>query len=339
MQMPSSQAQPATVYRDAMPPARAPRRQRQSSVTAPASPSGNEFDVGQLLFFFAVAETLSFTKAAQRLGIDQSWLSHKIRQFEASLGLNLFIRNTRNVELTRAGLALLDPARRLAEVADQARAATDMLQMAMIGIVRVGALPFSFPDRHRTALLDRFMTEYPDVQMLVTNGPTPLLLDQLLAGRIDLAFVSAPFDMTGIDALLLRENSYCLLMPKDHALAAVPTVTAESLRGVRVVVPSEHFSPATYATYYRPLVDAGIIPVPVPEFQCSVTYGSQWGLPVVCTRYAAERLRTAGLVIRPLDFVPPCKKYLIRLANHRTPSQTLLWEMAEAAADPQVARA
>lgn len=299
-----------------------------------ASPKGGagldgHFDVSMLLFFYAVAETLSFTRAAQRLGIDQSWLSHKIRQFESSLGLNLFIRNTRNVELTKAGRALFDPARRLADVAEQARGATRMLQMSMTGTVRIGALPFSFPDRHRTTLLDRFMSQHPEIQVVLANGPTPTLIEHVLAGRVDLAFVSAPFDMTGLDALLLRETSYCLLMPKAHALAQQPTVSPDALQRVRVVVPSEHFSPASYAAYYRPLVEAGIVPVPVPEFQCAITYAIEWGLPVVCTRYAAERNCDETLALRPLDFVPACKKYLIRLADHRTPSQMVLWEMAE----------
>ncbi|MFD2500039.1 LysR family transcriptional regulator [Rhizorhabdus histidinilytica] len=85
-------------------------------------------DVEFLLFFNAVSENLSFTKAAKALSIDQSWLSHKIRQFEALLGFNLFIRNTRHVELTAAGRALLDPVRRLANVVDQARDAANALR-------------------------------------------------------------------------------------------------------------------------------------------------------------------------------------------------------------------
>ena len=108
------------------------------------APRSETIDVDLMLFFHAVAEALSFTRAAKKLGIDQSWLSHKIRQFEDSIGSKLFVRNTRNVELTGAGRALLDPARRLAEVAEQARAATRMLHLAVGGVLRVGALPFSF---------------------------------------------------------------------------------------------------------------------------------------------------------------------------------------------------
>jgi DNA-binding transcriptional LysR family regulator len=307
---------------------------RQSDAVAPsgakvAALSGN-VEVELILLFSVVAETLSFTKAAQRLGIDQSWLSHKVRQLESSLGLKLFVRTTRNVELTAAGRALLDPAQRLAEVAAQARATAELLRTSMAGAVRVGALPFSFPDTQRMALLDRFMRAHPDVQIVVANGPTPTLMEHLRAGRIDLAFVSAPFNERGLDMLLLRENRYCVLMPEDHPLATNPVLTADMLQGVRIIVPSQHFSPAAYDVYYRPVIEAGIVPVAVPEFEGPVNYATEWRLPVVCTQYAAERRKRPGFVTRQLDFVPACKKYLVRLADHRTPLQRLLWDSVEA---------
>ena len=292
---------------------------------------GREIEVELLLFFHAVAETLSFTKAAKALSIDQSWLSHKIRQFEASLGLNLFIRNTRHVELTPTGRALLDPVRRLANVVGQARAAADALRSSMSSVLRVGALPFSFPDPQRTRLIDSFMATHDEIRLDITSGPTPALLDHLYAGRIDLAFVSAPFSEAGLDVLLLRENRFCMMLPQSHPLAALPTITAADLRDVRVIMPAQQFSPATFAIYYQPLIEAGAIAVPIPEFQSAPSYARDWELPVICTKFAADRYDTQGFVIRPLDFVPPCRKYLVRLSNHRTPPQNLMWDLALAA--------
>jgi DNA-binding transcriptional LysR family regulator len=286
-------------------------------------------EVELILLFSAVAETLSFTKAAQRLEIDQSWLSHKIRQLEAWLGMKLFVRNTRNVELTGAGKALLEPARRLTEVAHQARNVAGLLRTSMTGALRVGALPFSFPDSQRTAMLDRFMGEHPDIEMMVLSGPTPALLDHLRAGRIDLAFVSAPFDDRDLDKMLLRENHYCVYMPEAHSLASLPVIQRQDLAGIKVIVPSAHFSPMAYEIYYRPVLDAGIVPVSVPEFQGPVNYATEWGLPVVCTEYAADRCAQDGFVKRRLDFVSTCEKYLIRLSAHRTAPQDHLWSIAQ----------
>lgn len=330
MSIAASQAVPTFAHpaRVTPPPKSTPARRRKSTND---NNTKSEVDIELLIFFHAVAETLSFTKAAQKLNIDQSWLSHKIRQLENTLKVSLFIRNTRHVELTRAGLSLLEPARSLAEFAARARTSAEILADSMEATLTVGALPFSFPDPGRTALLDKFMIANPGTQVVVTNGSTPELLDQLRAGKIDLAFVSAPFDETGLDAILLRENSFCLLLPEEHALARLDDITEEALAGVSVVVPAPHFSPATFDAYYLPLVQAGIKPLMVPEFQNAVAYARDWMLPVACTQFAANRDRRPGLVIRPLPFIPPCRKYLVRLASHKTPSQTTFWDMVTAA--------
>jgi DNA-binding transcriptional LysR family regulator len=294
------------------------------------SNGGRAIDVELLLFFHAVAETLSFTKAAKLLSIDQSWLSHKIREFEASLGLNLFIRSTRHVELTPAGRALLDPVRRLANVVGQARLTAEALCASMSGVLRVGSLPFSFPDPQRTRLIDTFIEGHPEIRLDITNGPSPVLLEHLRAGSIDLAFVSAPFETTGLDLLLLRENRFCIMLPQSHPLSERPVITAADLNGVKMIVPAQQYSPATFAAYYQPLIEAGAVPVQIPEFQSAPYYASDWELPVVCTQFAAERYDMDRFISRPLDFIPLCRKYLIRLSNHRTPPQRLMWDLVSA---------
>ena len=293
-----------------------------------ASDAKQQIDVEFLLFFHAVSESLSFTKAAKALSIDQSWLSHKIRQFEAMLGFNLFIRNTRHVELTAAGRALLDPVRRLANVVDQARDAAEALRSLISGVLRVGALPFSFPDPQRTRLIDAFIAANEGIKLNITSGPTPALLAHLRAGRIDLAFVSAPFDEAGLDRLLLRENRFSMLVPRAHPLASASVIGSDDVKGVRVIMPAQQFSPATFELYYEPLVKAGAVPVTIPEFQSAPTYARSWELPVVCTQFAAERYDAQDFVIRPINFIPPCRKYLVRLTDHRTPAQILMWDMA-----------
>jgi DNA-binding transcriptional LysR family regulator len=322
---------PANDYEDADPSPLALQFAALDSKAAPiVANGGREIEVELLLFFHAVAETLSFTKAAKALSIDQSWLSHKIRQFEASLGITLFIRNTRHVELTPMGRALLDPVRRLANVVGQARSAAEALCESMSGVLRVGSLPFSFPDPQRTRLIDSFISSYSEIRLDVTSGPTPVLLDHLRAGRVDLAFVSAPFDEIGLDRLLLRENRFCMLLPEHHELAKLPSISAADLLNVKVVLPAQQYSPATFAIYYQPLIEAGAIAVPIPEFQSASSYARDWDLPVVCTQFAAERYDAPGLIIRPLSFISPCHKYLVRLSNHRTPPQKLMWDRAVA---------
>lgn len=299
----------------------------------------SQISVEYLLFFRAVANNLSFTKAARELSIDQSWLSHKIRQFEEMLGLSLFIRNTRHVELTAAGRILLEPVHRLSTVVEEARAVTKALCESMSGVLRVGCLPFSFPDPQRTRIMDDFVEIHKDIQLNVVSGPTPFLLEQLRIGVIDLAFVSAPFDEADLDMLLLRQNQFCMLLPKNHPLASKQSISEEDVNNVRVVVPAQHYSPGAYELYYKPMANARALVESIPEFQNAATYALDRNLPVVCTRFAAERYDRAEFVQRPIDFLPPCRKYLVRLANRHTPPQTLMWQLAEATLGPQQAAA
>ena len=302
---------------------------RSKPAVSDSGKSASAFSVEYLLFFRAVADNLSFTKAARELNIDQSWLSHKIRQFEEMLGITLFIRNTRHVELTAAGRVLLEPVQRLSTLVEETRAVTDALCESKEGVLRVGCLPFSFPDPLRTRLMDEFIERHENIRLQVTSGPTPMLLEQLRLAKIDLAFVSAPFDETDLDLLLLRENEFCFLIPKDHILASKQMIEEQDVAGMKLVIPSPNYHPAAFDLYYRPLANAGAIVEPIPEFQSAATYAQDRLQPVVCTRNAAERYNNQNFVRRPVSFLPPCRKYLARLKERQTPSQILLWEMAE----------
>jgi len=299
------------------------------SADASVKAAPHQFSVEYLLFFRAVADNLSFTKAARELNIDQSWLSHKIRQFEEVLGITLFIRNTRHVELTPAGRVLLEPVHRLSTVVEEARAVTEALYESMKGMLRVGCLPFSFPDPQRTRLMDEFIARHSNIRLQVTSGPTPMLLEQLRLGKLDLAFVSAPIDEKDLDLLLLRENEFCFLIPKVHILAGKQVIEEKDMEGLQVIVPSPHYHPAAFDLYYRPLSDAGASVESIPEFQNAASYAQDRLMPVVCTRYAAERYNNEQFVQVQTNFLPPCRKYLARMASRQTPSQLLMWDLAE----------
>jgi DNA-binding transcriptional LysR family regulator len=295
----------------------------------PGLPAEDDIGVDLLLYFLAVAEDLSFTKAARRLKIDQSWLSHKIRQFEIHLGFSLFVRSTRNVDLTTNGRVMIAPARKLSEALGAAQEAARLLQASLTARLRIGAIPFSFQDRQRVSLIDRFAKANPETHVAIVNGPSPALIDKLRSGCLDAAFVSAPFDDNGLEMLLLRISGYSVLLPREHPLASLPAIRAEDLAGVRFATPSEQFNPQSYAAYYRPLIEAGAIPVPVPEFQAATAYAFRWRLPVLSSAAIDEAAQAAGFVVRPLRDHPQCRKYLARLAGHRTPSLNRLWKMAE----------
>ena len=95
-----------------------------------------------------------------------------------------------------------------------------------------------------------------------------------------------------------------------------------------MIVPAPHYHPAAFDLYYKPLSDAGASIESIPEFQNAAAYAQDRMLPVVCTRFAAERYNNDRFVQRPVSFLPPCRKYLARLSGRQTPSQLLMWELA-----------
>ncbi|MGH3669931.1 MAG: LysR family transcriptional regulator [Pseudonocardiaceae bacterium] len=100
-------------------------------------------DLRQLRVFVAVAEELSFTRAAQRLYLGQQAVSKAVRQLERELGVELLVRTTHEVGLTEAGATLLESGREVLAVADAAFERTREVGHGLSGTVRVGATPRS----------------------------------------------------------------------------------------------------------------------------------------------------------------------------------------------------
>src|SRR4051794_6309195 len=141
-------------------------------------------ELRQLRYFVAVAEERSFTRAAERLWIAQPGLSTQIRRLEGELGIQLFERHTRGVNLTQDGALFLERARAAIVAADAASATGRDLATGGIGTVRLGVAGGArwglFPD-----LLRRFSRERPGVELTVLEGYGGTLWRDLRDGRLD----------------------------------------------------------------------------------------------------------------------------------------------------------
>src|ERR1700730_15302799 len=145
----------------------------------------------QLKYFVAVAEECHFTRAAKRLHIAQSGLSASISSLEHELGAPLFLRSTRQVELTPAGRVLLVEARRALSATDAAKDAVAAVQGLLRGSLAIGSLQ-CLHVVHLPAVLARFLTAHPRLEIRLRHGGSGELTEQVRAGRLDLAFVSRP---------------------------------------------------------------------------------------------------------------------------------------------------
>jgi DNA-binding transcriptional LysR family regulator len=145
-------------------------------------------DMHALRVFTAVAENLSFTRAAEVLFMTQSGVSHQIARLESSIGAQLFTREARSVALTRAGHVLLDHARRLFVAMENAVAAARQASDPDSGTLRIGAsitaCQYIVPEALR-----EFRESFPTYSLRITPGDGPMVTQAVLDGTIDLGIV------------------------------------------------------------------------------------------------------------------------------------------------------
>jgi DNA-binding transcriptional LysR family regulator len=194
-------------------------------------------DSRQLEYFVAVAEELSFTRAAQRLFTVQSSVSAAIRSLETDVKTTLFDRSTRRVTLTPAGRALLPEAKAALEAIDRARSVVEEASDGLRGSVRIGTLT-SLGLVDLPELLSAFHERYPLVDLQVTTSPTGSagLSDDIRNGRLDVALVGLPAtDLNGLETRELAKVPFVALVPATHPLAGRAGIKLAELAGERFV--------------------------------------------------------------------------------------------------------
>ncbi|MFF4261111.1 LysR family transcriptional regulator [Streptomyces virginiae] len=197
-------------------------------------------ELQQMRYVLAVAETNSFTRAAERCLVVQSALSHQIARLERELGARLFERTSRRVRLTPAGEAFLPAARQCLEAA--ARAAAEVA--AAVGEVRgrlaVGLIPTVAAVDIPEALRD-FRGRYPHVRVSLRVGASEDLVEQVREGVLDVAFLGLPTTAhpQGVGVRELARDRLVAVVAPDHPLAGEATVDLRGLsREVFVDLPA-----------------------------------------------------------------------------------------------------
>jgi len=185
-------------------------------------------DLQQLEQFVAVAEERNFTRAARRCHIAQSALSTSIRALERNLGAPLFIRTTRRVELSGTGHALLPEAQRVLAAAASARDAVDRSVGRVRGSISIGLVWGSV-----SPLLASYREAFPDVEITLRQGLSVALVDDVVRGVLDLAFVGLPPAgwPPGIRVISTRSEPVGIACALGHSLARRTKVGIAQLAG------------------------------------------------------------------------------------------------------------
>ena len=210
-----------------------------------------------IIDFATVADEGSFTRAAQRLRVAQPWLSARVQKLEDLVGFRLFERTTRKVALTARGAEFLDAARRVAAASEEADRLLRQLKRKDIGVLRVGAAPYTKVIRQRRQLIDGFTLAHPDVSVELETGWSLALLARLDAGEIDLSFMMGEVDPDRYESIVLRRYGVALTLSRDHPLAAEPLLLPEIVTGKPVQVFTRSLNPSLWKALYSPLIQAG----------------------------------------------------------------------------------
>ena len=186
-------------------------------------------EIHQLRYFCAVADTASFSRAAEKCHVSQPSLSQQILKLESELGGRLFDRLGRSVRLTDLGEAFLPRARSvLHELSSAKDELTERLQSES-GPVVIGAIPTIAP-YWLASRLATFSRKFPKVHLTIAEEITPVLLDRLRAGSVDLAVLALPIRGHEFDAHSLFTERLFAALPKTHKLARRPSLQLAELR-------------------------------------------------------------------------------------------------------------
>ncbi len=181
-------------------------------------------------YVLAVAETNSFTRAAERCLVVQSALSRQIAALERELGARLFDRTSRHVRITPAGQAFVAAARESLNAAERAVADVAAVTGEVRGRLALGLIPtvaaVDIPDA-----LSRFRARYPQVQLNIRVGGSEELTEQVRQGRIEVAFLGLPTTArpAGVNARELARDRLVAVVAPDHPLAGEPAVNLARL--------------------------------------------------------------------------------------------------------------
>ena len=196
-------------------------------------------EIRQLKAFLAIAEMKTFTAGARRVNVTQAAISMQIRQLEDEVGIPLFVRTPRRVILTEAGERLLDRARRILREHDTAIAEIAEIAGAEHGRLRIGSASAMFATVQLPSILEKLKTRFPNAEITVSSGTSQVLVEKIMHGDIDMAFVSFPVEAGNIQTDLLFSDEIVAIAHPSHPLAKQKVISAASLAGEQLIL-GEH---------------------------------------------------------------------------------------------------
>jgi DNA-binding transcriptional LysR family regulator len=264
-------------------------------------------ELRQLRYFIAVAERLSFSKAAQHLHITVPPLSRQVRQLEEEFGVQLFVRDRRNVALTDAGRALLREAKILVT---QSAHVTDCVRLAKCGeagLVKIG-IGMGLGEPISRVLIEH-SKQFPSVDLQYRDMFSSWQNKALIDGDIDVGFLRPFVDSAHLMTEVLFQENFVVHLCRSNPLAKRRTLKIKDLAGEKLLMPNRGGSTYLYDRTFELYAEAGVTPNvihvpldPVPHSDTQIVLLTcHKGIFIMPDEVACRPAQGSEVVALPLD--------------------------------------
>lgn len=264
-------------------------------------------ELRHLRYFITVAEELSFSKAALKLHTAQPSLSQQIKDLEDDIGVQLFHRTKRKVELTEEGLVFLEQARLTLTQADKAITMARQVAAAKVQYLKIGFVP-SAEIRIFPYILPRLRVKLPKLQIRTLNLKESDQIAELKKGDLDIIFINQEFQNEVFASQLILKEPLVFMLPKQHPLAQLTEIPVEQLNGLAITVLSQKLSQPLFDTITQYIEQRQIQFQTISEANSiaeSIQTVHSGQICAILPSYM-QALATDQMVIRPLSHALPC---------------------------------
>lgn len=198
-------------------------------------------EIFQLRYFVTLADLLHFTRAAEACFVTQSGLSQQIKKLEEELGLPLFLRIGKKVQLTEAGAVFLKHAQRVLDDVESGKQAIDDLNNMIGGELRIG-VTYIF-GMLVLPVVELFAKKYPELKIIVEYGATEPLQNKLLQNKLDMVLVISNYEIElPMQKIPLFTSKLVLAVSKTNHLAQLKSIPFKKIQDIQLILPSRGFN-------------------------------------------------------------------------------------------------
>jgi DNA-binding transcriptional LysR family regulator len=255
-----------------------------------------------MLAAIALAENLSFSLAAQKIGVSQPTLTRTIAELEAYVGYPLFERNRKTVRLTDAGRTFVEEAR-ITILHDRRafQSARAVMQNAEV-VLNVGRSPYTDPFLSTTLLSVR-VPLFPRLRIEISHQFSCDLIHELLAGGLDLVIATEPPESARLTMRKVAEEPFYIAMSEEHELARQPSLTLDALAGRPWVLFERRLHPPVYDAVMRLAEQRKAAPVSIQHIvipEDAYPFIADGRTVAFMVKSGAVRIARDGITVRPL---------------------------------------